>query len=248
MRKASRCNSNCEALKSQVCQNFLSYFPVNDFNAPARAVIFDFDGTLLDTFPAIALGFNAALSPIFNRTYTDAEVISHFGPPDEGMIAGALQGHPHAVYEAAVERYFAAFEVADKNCDPFPGIVPLLDELIARQIPLGIMTGKGRRAAEITLERLGWHSRFGTIITGDDAAPKPLPDGPLLAAFELSIAPKNCVYVGDSPADMGAASAAGMTAVVAGWHGFFREKLLQMKWDFWANSPGELGEWLRGGE
>ena len=218
---------------------------MNDSNFSIRAVIFDFDGTLLDTFPAIAIGFNAALSPIFDRTYTDAEVIAHFGPPDEGMIANALENHPRAVYDAAIERYFAAFEEADKDCEVFPGIVPLLDELTARQLPLGIMTGKGRRAAEITLERLNWHPRFGTIITGDDAAPKPLPDGPLLAARELGVAPQNCVYVGDSPADMGAAAAAGMTAVVAGWHGFFREKLLEMKWDFWANSPAELGEWLR---
>ena len=219
---------------------------MNSSDLPIRAVIFDFDGTLIDTFPAIVIGFNAALSPIFDRTYSDAEVIAHFGPPDEGMIANALQGHPRAEYDAAVERYFAAFEEADQNCHPFAGIVPLLDELHARQLPLGIMTGKGRRAAEITLERLGWHARFGTIITGDDAAPKPLPDGPLLAAFELNFAPQNCVYVGDSPADMRAARAAKMTAAVAGWHGFFREKLRELDVDFWANTPAELGDWLRG--
>ncbi len=220
-------------------------FPVNDSSALRRAVIFDFDGTLLDTFPAIAVGFNAALTPIFNRTYTDAEVVSHFGPPDEGMIANALADHPRAVYDAAIERYFAAFEEADKPIGAFPGIVKLLDELAARDVPMGIMTGKGRRAAEITIQRLGWHSRFGTIITGDDAAAKPAPDGPLLAARELGFSPDDCFYVGDSPADVGAATAAGMTSVVAGWHGFFREKLERMQWDFWANTPDELGDWLR---
>ena len=218
---------------------------MNDSAPSLRAVIFDFDGTLLDTFPAIAIGFNAALSPIFGRTYSDAEVVSHFGPPDEGMIAKVLQNHSREEYAAAIERYFAAFEEADKPIQAFDGIVPLLDELIARDIPLAIMTGKGRRAAEITISRLGWHSRFGAIITGDDAAPKPRPDGPLLAARELGIAPQYCVYVGDSPADVGAATAAGMKSVVAGWHGFFREKLLEMKYDFWANSPGELATWLR---
>ena len=223
----------------------LSYFPVKDSSNVLRAVIFDFDGTLLDTFPAISVAFNAALSPIFNRTYSDAEVISHFGPPDEGMIAGMLINHSREEYDAAIERYFAAFEEADKPIEAFDGIVDLLDELIERQIPLGIMTGKGRRAAEITIQRLGWHSRFGTIITGDDADAKPAPDGPLLAAFELNIAPQNCVYIGDSPADVSAATAAGMKSVVAGWHGFFREKLLEMPYDFWANSPAELAAWLR---
>lgn len=226
----------------------LSCFGVNDYSVSMRAVIFDFDGTLLDTFPAIAAAFNAALTPIFNRTYTDAEVIAHFGPPDEGMIANALENHARADYDGAIERYFATFEVADKSCPIFPGIEPLLDELAARQIPLGIMTGKGRRAAEITLQRLHWHGRFGTIITGDDARAKPAPDGPLLAARELNVAPKNCVYVGDSPADVHAATAANMKAVVAGWHGFFREDLQKMQYDFWANSPGELAAWLRAQE
>lgn len=222
----------------------LSYLHVNDNFASLRAVIFDFDGTLLDTFPAISIGFNAALTPIFNRTYTDAEVISHFGPPDEGMIANALKNHSREEYDAAIARYFAAFEIADQPIQPFDGIVALLDGLTARDIPLGIMTGKGRRAAEITIQRLGWHPRFGTIITGDDAAPKPQPDGPLLAARELGIAPENCFYVGDSPADVGAANAAGMKAVVAGWHGFFHEKLKPMQYDFWANTPDELATWL----
>ena len=222
----------------------LSYLDVNHSSVSARAVIFDFDGTLLDTFPAIAVGFNAALTPISGRTYSDAEVIAHFGPPDEGMIANVLKDYPDADFDAAIERYFAAFEEADKTCPIFAGITELLDELAARQIPLGIMTGKGRRAAEITLHRLQWHARFGTIVTGDDAAPKPAPDGPLLAARELDVAPKDCVFVGDSPADMRAATSSGMTAVVAGWHGFFREELRAMKWDFWANSPQELGDWL----
>lgn len=232
-------------LANEAAQIALSYFLVQDSHSPLRAVIFDFDGTLLDTFPAIAVAFNAALSPIFGRTYTDAEVVSHFGPPDEGMIAGMLKNHSRAEYDAAIARYFAAFEAADKDCAIFEGITPLLDELAARQIPLGIMTGKGRRAAEITLHRLSWHPRFGTIITGDDARAKPAPDGPLLAARELGIAPQNCVYVGDSPADVGAAHAAEMKAIVAGWHGFFREKLAAMPYDFWANTPGELAAWLR---
>ncbi len=223
----------------------LSYFPVNNSSNVLRAVIFDFDGTLLDTFPAISIGFNAALSPVFNRTYTDAEVISHFGPPDEGMIANMLKNHSRAEYDAAIERYFAAFEEADQPIQPFDGIVELLDELAARDIPLGIMTGKGRRAAELTIQRLNWHSRFCTVITGDDAVAKPAPDGPLLAARELGIAPQHCVYVGDSPADVSAATAAGMKSVVAGWHGFFHEKLRPMNYDFWANTPAELATWLR---
>ena len=218
---------------------------MKQLNALARAVIFDFDGTLLDTFPAIAAGWNAAMKPIFNRTYTDAEVISHFGPPDEGMIAHQLRDHP-GEFEGAVERYFAAFERADCDIAIFPGIETLLNDLASRQIPLGIMTGKGRRAAEITLHRIGWHARFGAILTGDDVPnAKPAPDGLLATARAMNFTPRECVYIGDSPADMSAARAAKMTAVVAGWHGFFHDELRAMDYDFWAETPGNLGDWLR---
>ena len=213
---------------------------------PLRAVVFDFDGTLLDTFPAIAAAWNAAMTPIFHKHYPDAEVVSRFGPPDEGMIARELADHPREVYDAAVERYFAKFEEADRDIPAFEGIVPLLDELAARGVPLGIMTGKGRRAADLSFERLGWNTRFQVLITGDDVPnAKPAPDGLLLAAQGMGVSPQQCVYIGDSPADIGAARAAQMTAVVAGWHGFFRAELEQMTPDFWANTPAQLGHWLR---
>ena len=209
-------------------------------------MIFDFDGTLLDTFPAIAAAWNAAMTPIFGKHYSDAEVVARFGPPDEGMIAQELADHPPAIYDEAVERYFAKFEEADRDIAAFDGIVALLDELAARGVPLGIMTGKGRRAADLTFERLGWNTRFQVLVTGDDVPDaKPAPDGVLLAAREMGFAPQECVYVGDSPADMGAARAAQMTAVVAGWHGFFRAALEQMEPDFWADSPAQLGAWLQ---
>ncbi len=207
-------------------------------------MIFDFDGTLLDTFPAIAAAWNAAMTPIFGKHYSDAEVVAHFGPPDEGMIALELADYPREVYDRAVERYFAQFAEADRDIAVFDGILPLLDELAARGVPLGIMTGKGRRAAEITLNRIGWNPRFGAIVTGDDARAKPDPQGVLLAARELGIEPQSCVYVGDSPADIGAAQAAEMVAVVAGWHGFYRAELEQLAPDFWAHTPAQLGAWL----
>ena len=207
-------------------------------------MIFDFDGTLLDTFPAIAAAWNAAMTPIFHQHYSDSEVVAHFGPPDEGMIAQQLAGHPREVYDQAVARYFARFEQADRDIAVFDGVLLLLDALAARGVPLGIMTGKGRRAAEITLNRIGWKTRFGTIITGDDARAKPDPQGVLIAARELGIAPQSCAYIGDSPADIGAARAAKMTAVVAGWHGFYRAELEPLKPDYWAQSPADLNQWL----
>ena len=107
------------------------------------------------------------------------------------------------------------------------------------------MTGKGRRATEITLEYFGWRDFFGSIVTGDDIAhQKPHPEGVLRVAHELGAAPESCVYIGDSPADIGAAKAAQMFAVVAGWHAYYHEELRELHSDFWPQTPLELCEFL----
>ena len=74
-----------------------------DFLKP-RAVVFDLDGTLLDTFPAIVKAWNAAMEPLFHRTFSPQEVVSHFGLPDEKMLhANFPQSLSHGDKEAAIE-------------------------------------------------------------------------------------------------------------------------------------------------
>ena len=75
-----------------------------------------------------------------------------------------------------------------------------------------MMTGKGRRTARITVDALGWDDTFGAIVTGEDVKEqKPQPEGPLLAAKMLGVEPKQCAFVGDSPADISAALPAPMS-------------------------------------
>ncbi len=214
---------------------------------PIQAVIFDFDGTLVDTFPAIHAAWNAAMEPIFGRHFSKDEVISRFGPSDEGMIENELRDHPPEVLEGATARYFRAYNAAHDTIWAFEGIEELLVELEKRALPIAIMTGKGRRAADASLLHLGWMTRFPVVVTGTEVTnPKPAPDGPLLAAQMLGIAPENCVYVGDSPADLGAARAAGMKPVVAGWHLYFEAELRQMAPENWASAPRDVLAFLDG--
>ncbi|BCM90850.1 pyrophosphatase PpaX [Abditibacteriota bacterium] len=220
---------------------------MSDFLKP-RAVIFDLDGTLLDTFPAIVAAWNAAMEPLFGRSFDPQEVVSHFGPPDEGMLYAAFPPalSPQEQGEA-IERYYGAYKRAHENIEPFVGIETLLDYLKGKAIPLGVMTGKGRRSCDETLKFFGWTERFGCIVTGDEVAePKPNPDGVLRVARELGIAPQECVFVGDSPADIGAAENAEMFSVVAGWHDYYFDELKKLNPDLWPQSPLELQEWLEG--
>ncbi|RYG68955.1 hydrolase, partial [bacterium] len=128
-----------------------------------KAVIFDFDGTLADTFPAIHSAFNAALEPIVGHTFTRDEVIDRFGPADEGMLSNEL-GAKNEKLAGAIETYFAAYTAAhDDGVVAFDGITELLEELDTKGYRLACMTGKSRRAADISLAYLGWTDRFEAV-------------------------------------------------------------------------------------
>jgi beta-phosphoglucomutase-like phosphatase (HAD superfamily) len=104
-------------------------------NPPIQAVIFDFDGTLADTFPAIHAAWNAAMEPIFGRQFSRDEVVARFGPSDEGMMEHELENHTPDVLQAADARYFAAYEGAHDAVVGFDGIGELLEELQKRAFP-----------------------------------------------------------------------------------------------------------------
>jgi pyrophosphatase PpaX len=104
-----------------------------------------------------------------------------------------------------------------------------------------VMTGKGRRAATITLAALGWEAMFDAVVTGEDVVrQKPDPQGLLIVCERLGVPASDCVFVGDSPADIGAGKNAGMRTIVAGWHPVYLEQLRAMGFDYWAERPGDV--------
>src|SRR5438552_3391146 len=180
-----------------------------------KAIIFDLDGTLADTFALIVSAWNEAVSPHTGKTYSDAEVIARFGIPDSQMILRELPGEAG---DRAVEVYHAYYARHHDAVKTFDGIDGMLAELRRRRVPMGVMTGKGRRSASITLQAMGWAKTFAAVVTGEDVArQKPDPAGPLEVARRLGVEPAACAFVGDSPADVGAGKAAGMITVAAGW-------------------------------
>ena len=203
-----------------------------------RAVIFDLDGTLADTFSMIVGAFNAAITPHTGRTYSDAEVIARFGIPDPQMIRRELPG---AAGEQADAVYHAYYEREHGRVKRFAGVDEMLAELKRNGVKLGLMTGKGKRSAKITIEALGWSEIFEAMVTGEDVTEqKPAPDGPLLAAKMLGVEPAECAFIGDSPADIGAGKSAGMVTVAAGWHSVYLEEIRKMSPEIWANTPNDV--------
>ena len=124
----------------------------------------------------------------------------------------------------------------------------MLGALREAGVPMGVMTGKGRRTADITLRALGWEGLFPAVITGDEAVrAKPAPDGPLEVARMLGVEAGRCAFVGDAPADVKAGRAAGMVTIAAGWHAVYREKVRALRPDVWAERPGEVVAIVLGG-
>ncbi|HEY7117454.1 MAG TPA: HAD family hydrolase [Tepidisphaeraceae bacterium] len=202
------------------------------------AVIFDLDGTLADTIPLIVASWNAAVAPIAGRQFALAEVISRFGVPDTAMLQREL-AREH--WPTAIEAYHAHYESNHATVVVFDGVPQMLSALRASGLPMGVMTGKGRRTADITLRSLGWESLFKAVITGDEAVKqKPAPDGPLEVARLLGAAPGRCAYVGDSPADMKAGRAAGMTTIAAAWHPVYLDRIRALSPDHWAEHPADV--------
>ncbi|HVF10270.1 MAG TPA: HAD family hydrolase [Abditibacteriaceae bacterium] len=203
-----------------------------------RAVIFDLDGTLADTFPLIVAAWNAAVREPLGRAFAPEEVIARFGVPDSAMLRRAL---PAAAWERAIKTYHEYYEAEHEIVAPFPGVPEMLEALLQCGLPLGLMTGKGRPAAHITLRKLGWAGMFSSVVTGEDVSrQKPAPEGIRLVAEQLGATAEYCIYVGDMPGDIEAGRAAGMITVAAGWHGYYQDRLRLSTPDHWAEHPADI--------
>ncbi|HUG17029.1 MAG TPA: HAD family hydrolase [Thermomicrobiales bacterium] len=176
-------------------------------------VIFDFDGTLANTIPVCCAAFRAAIRDRVDREYSDADIIALFGPSEEGIIR-SIAGED---WEACFATFLTAYE--DEHAlysEPFPDVARLLDTLRDKDVPLGIVTGKGLHSAEISLRLLGLAEYFDPIETGSpDGGIKPEAIRRVLARWGLPAA--EVAYIGDTASDMDDARASGTIPVAAAW-------------------------------
>lgn len=180
------------------------------------AVLFDLDGTLIDTYRLYLESYRRALEPVFGRALSDEEIIA-LRPVSERAFLVDLLGEPEAAEtHAEFCRYYEEFH--DVLCEGmYEGVREMLAALRSASIPLGIVTGKGRTAWELTARRLGLESFDAVVTESDVARPKPDPEGLRLALEQLSIAPESAVYIGDSISDLEAGRRAGMAVAAALW-------------------------------
>ena len=196
-----------------------------------KLVVFDCDGTLVDSQHAIAAGMAAAWRACgLGAPPPTARVRQVVGLPLTEAIArlhpGGTDGEHHRLTEAYKEAFRALPRESEEDEPLFPGVAACLDALDAEGFLLGIATGKGRRGLSITLGRHGLMDRFVTITTADDAPGKPRPDMLFKAMADVGASAGNVVMVGDTIFDMIMAVNAGVAAVGAGWGYHDREQLI----------------------
>ena len=184
-----------------------------------KAVLFDLDGTLLDSAPDMLATANAMRASRGIAAMTLDELRPHVSKGSRAMIGAAF---PHLDEVARLELVPEFLEIYDRELGRhavvFPGVADMLDALDRAGVRWGIVTNKPEGLAISAVEASGWTQRSGVLIGGDTLAerkPHPLPL--LHAVAAIGMTPADCVYVGDDSRDIEAARAAGMRSIVALW-------------------------------
>jgi phosphoglycolate phosphatase len=193
--------------------------PISAPDRPPRLVVFDCDGTLVDSQHAIVACMRDAFSVHGCAAPEDAAIRQVIGLSlDEAVARLAAAGAPaEKVAEAYRQAFFAMRSRPDFHEPLFPGVAAALDALDSAGCLLGVATGKARRGLLATLERHGLCGRFVTLQTADLNPGKPHPAMLLRAMAETGADPDRTVLVGDTSYDMEMARRAGARAVGVAW-------------------------------
>ena len=213
----------------------------------AGLVVFDLDGTLVDSSVDLANAVNALLLELGAQPLAEPAIIAMVGEGASVLVRRALTAaalDPDT--PGALERFLAHYDphLLDHTV-PYPGMVEALDRM-GGHLPLAVLTNKPARATELMLEGLGLRRYFRDVIGGDTAlGRKPDPAGLLHLAATAKIAPARVLMVGDSPVDLATARNAGTQICLARYGFGYRFMPADFRGDeLFIDSPGGLVEVL----
>jgi phosphoglycolate phosphatase len=212
--------------------------------APLRLVVFDWDGTLVDSQRAIVAAMRATFARHHLPPPAAAAVRRLIGLSLTEAIAALTPELGAEAHRRLTETYREDYRTALRSEDPgetvVTGIPEVLDALESAGFLLGVATGKSRRGLEASLERHGLAGRFATL-QGSDAGPgKPSPDMLLRGMAEVGAATRHTCMVGDTVFDVAMALAARVTPVGVAWGYHDPEELLRAGAAAVAERPADL--------
>jgi N-acetyl-D-muramate 6-phosphate phosphatase len=207
------------------------------------AVLFDLDGTLLDSAPDMLATANAMLAERGRAAITLDVLRPVVSKGSRAMVAVAFPELEAEARDALIPEFLQRYEaLIGRHAVLFDGVAGMLDALDAAGTAWGIVTNKPEYLARLIVPQLGWQQRCRVLIGGDtlsERKPHPLPL--LEAARRMDIDPATCVYVGDDERDILAAIAAGMPSVAALW-GYRLAEDTPLAWgaDVMVEEPAQL--------
>lgn len=229
----------------------------NNGNSKLRIVLFDFDGTLVNTTPLILRSFHATWLKVFGFTLADEDYIATFGTLIHSAFKNLMRlsierglmpepADPVASLEEMADRLLPVYRVFnlgwhDEMIEPFPQIDRTLEALDGAGWLLGVVSSKMRAGVERGMNIFGMAGRFDVIVGAEDVSNhKPHPE-PLLRAMEmLGGSAGETIYIGDSTHDIIAGHAAGTLTAAATWGPFARSELVKQRPHFLLESPAEI--------
>jgi pyrophosphatase PpaX len=202
-------------------------------------VIFDLDGTVVDTVELIVVSFRHAVRTVLGTDLPDDVILSGVGRPllaqmealsheHAQELVDAYRQHNHRVHDELIREYEGMEAGGGGRGGPPPP-------------RLAIVTSKGAFATGLAFESIDLHRFFEVVVTADDSdAHKPSPEPILLALERLGAEAEGAIYIGDSPVDVAAGRAAGVATAAVVWGIFSHDDLVAAGPDFVLHSPAEM--------
>lgn len=194
-----------------------------------RALIFDLDGTLVESLPGIAASLNRALIQHGLPGHSHENVRSFIGDGAVKLVQRALATVSRIDLTDSILKQFAADYAVSwpSGTSVYPGMLELLANLETREIPLAVLSNKPHSFTTEIVEKLFPNTNFAVVLGNRENLPhKPDPTGALEIATELGLTPQQCTIIGDSTMDLETATNAGMHSIAVTWGYHDRERLL----------------------
>lgn len=201
-------------------------------------VLFDLDGTVVDTVELITESFRHATRTVLGEILPDEVITAGVGRPLVQQMKALSAEHAQELFDAYREYNHRRH---DELIRRYAGIEEMLVALRAAGRRLGIVTSKSADTTAMAFHAVGLQGHFDAIVTATDTDEhKPSPAPLRLCLERLGASAADAIYVGDSPFDIQAGAAAGMATAAVAWGVFSREALLAAHPDFWVRDPEEL--------
>jgi pyrophosphatase PpaX len=203
-------------------------------------VLFDLDGTLIDSGPIILASMQHATRTVLGREIAYEELAATVG--GQGLIS-QMQALDAERVDELLEAYRAHNDPLHDTLEAFDDVLELLPRLVAEGRKLGIVTAKRHRTVALAFDRFPQlDEQFDVVIAYEDTERhKPDPDPVLAGVAHFGAEPSQAAYVGDSPFDIRSAKAAGVFAVAVGWGGIHSDdRLLAEEPDAFVRKPEDL--------